>query len=149
MEVSLAGSGGVPTRTPGRLCDAPHRLSPASARPLTPSLPRPCDDEQVQQGEGGRLWRSWMQYGQHGMVLLYLIVMMRSDLLMDLPPLPPPALTDRHVLLTSIQLGTRKLLRRAAYTILTHLCCGGPATHGVVLCVRAAPRRKLGSLLRP
>jgi len=58
----------------------------------------------VQQGEGGRLWRSWTQYGQHGMVLLYLIVMMRSDLLMDLPPLPPPALTDRHVLLTSIQL---------------------------------------------
>jgi hypothetical protein len=89
----------------------------------------------LRQGEGGRLWRPWKQYGQLSIILVYLGLMTNSDLLMDLPPLPPPALTDRHVFLTNIQLGTLALHRAACGPT----PCAAEVVLHTALCVRAAP----------
>jgi hypothetical protein len=43
------------------------------------------------------------------MMALYLSMMLSIESVTDLPPLPPPSLTDRLVLLTTIQLGKGSL----------------------------------------
>lgn len=55
-------------------------------------------------GGGHKLGKVWLEMGLCSMMALYLSMMLSIESVTDLPPLPPPSLTDRLVLLTTIQL---------------------------------------------